>query len=166
MVFNEMPEQQPEIQFSEYTLADGTVVQIDKLEQGGKVMIGESPAPAGDHMLLDGSKITVDETGTIVAVAMPEAPETPEPEDMGAKFAAFETRFAEMQSEFTTIKTENGNLKQAVALQDQAIKGLIELCERLVNEPTTTPAEQPTRFRKTETTEDKAQKLFKLFKNK
>ena len=41
------------------TLMDGTEVTVDKLEVGGMVMIGLEPAPAGEHILADGTKIVL-----------------------------------------------------------------------------------------------------------
>ena len=42
---------------TDYTLADGTVVSIDKLEVGGMVMIGGAPAPDGMITLADGTEL-------------------------------------------------------------------------------------------------------------
>lgn len=52
-----------------YTLADGTVIDISKLEVGGTVKIGDAPAPAGTHTLQDNSTVTVDENGVITSIA-------------------------------------------------------------------------------------------------
>lgn len=88
----EEPAQPPVEAPKVYKLEDGTEVTIDKLEVGGVVKIGESPAPAGTHKLEDGSSIVVDEAGVITelipvvaAAASPEA--TPNPEDALNKFA-------------------------------------------------------------------------------
>lgn len=62
---------------TDYTLKDGvTAVSIDKLEVGGVVMIAGVPAPAGEHELADGTKVTVGEGGLITAV-MPSAAAAP-----------------------------------------------------------------------------------------
>lgn len=53
---------------TEYTLKDGTAITVDKVEVGGVVLIAGIPAPAGDHELSDGTKITVGEGGLITAV--------------------------------------------------------------------------------------------------
>lgn len=87
LVFNEAPAAPTEpapVQLMEYTLEDGTVVMIDKLEAGGVVSIGDAPAPAGDHKLADGTVVTVGEGGVISAVVAPAAPVSPEqtPEDL------------------------------------------------------------------------------------
>lgn len=52
---------------TEYSLADGTKVTIDKLEVGGAVMQGEAPIANGDYTLEDGTEISVAD-GLITAV--------------------------------------------------------------------------------------------------
>lgn len=60
---------------SAYTLKDGTVVSIDKLEVGGIILIAETPAPAGDHELIDGTILKVGENGVISVVTPPTKPD-------------------------------------------------------------------------------------------
>lgn len=156
VLFNEQPAPAPAPvpapqQFGEYTLADGTVVTIDKLEVGGVVMLGDAPAPVGEHLLADGTKIEVGEGGVISEVEAPEAPEEVAPvvpaEDMGAKFASLETSFAAMRGEFDAIKSENANLKAALASQQEAMQDLIGIVERIIGEPTTAPTVTPNNFK-------------------
>lgn len=72
---------------TEYTLQDGaTKISVSDLNPGGTVMIkdgtgAESPAPAGDLTLQDGTIITVAEGGVIATVtpAAPAAPAAPAP---------------------------------------------------------------------------------------
>lgn len=47
-----LPEEMPG---TAYKLADGTEVMVDKLEVGGKVTVGDQPAPDGEHTLEDGT---------------------------------------------------------------------------------------------------------------
>jgi hypothetical protein len=63
--------------FEDAKLMDGTEVTYDKLEVGGMVKVKtdvetEVTAPAGEYELEDGTKVTVDETGTITEVKVPE----------------------------------------------------------------------------------------------
>jgi hypothetical protein len=158
IVFGEMPpvEAAPveEKQFSEYALKDGTLVMIDELAVGGTVMVGDAPAPAGSHELADGTVIEVGEGGVIATVTVPAAPEAEEePKDMGKKY---DEKFAAIESRFAALQSENENLKQAFVKADEAIKGLINLVETLVNEggePAIKPQqgfrhEQPTKTEK------------------
>lgn len=76
-----------------YTLADGTPVEIDKLEVGGIVMVAGLPAAEGEHELSDGTKITTDANGVITLVT----PKVETPTDLSTPEAmrkAFE-KFAE-----------------------------------------------------------------------
>lgn len=44
--------------YTSYTLQDGTSVTISALSEGGEVYVNGEPAPDGEHILSDGSKIT------------------------------------------------------------------------------------------------------------
>lgn len=124
------------------TLMDGTEVTVDKLEVGGMVMIGLDPAPAGEHILADGTKIVLVDNGIIESITPAEAPlETPieagypkkEMEERFAKieqstsekFAAYEGKFAEYEAKLNKANT--------------VIEGLLGLTQLLVEQPTSTP---------------------------
>lgn len=130
------PEQEPAkedapVEFKEYSLADGTIVMVDKLEAGGTVKVGEDVAPAGDYTLADGSTLTVGEGGAIASIAavqeqeaapapVPQVEATPAP-DYTQNFAAIEAKFAELAD-------ENAKLKQAFSQ-------LVNLVEELTKTP-------------------------------
>ena len=60
------------VEMAEYSLADGTKVMISALEIGGKVEMADgTPAPQGEHQLMDGTIIQVDELGIIIEIASP-----------------------------------------------------------------------------------------------
>lgn len=65
------PKQQPAKGAKQYKLQDGTPVSITQLAAGGDVLINGSPAKAGDYVLQDGTKLTVDENSKITAVTPP-----------------------------------------------------------------------------------------------
>jgi hypothetical protein len=65
-----------------YTLADGTPIEVSELVLGGTVIVGDGPAPAGEHILSDGQTIVVDENGVITEIR-PVSVEVPEVEEMG-----------------------------------------------------------------------------------
>lgn len=135
-------------EFSGYTLKDGTEVYIDKLEVGGVVTIEQetmAPAPAGEHTLADGTVIVVGEGGVISEIKPAPAPEM-QPEAAPVESAVlpaqnFDEKFAAYDAKFSALEVENTNLKAAFAKADEAIKGLFELVEKLVKEPTTEPSE-------------------------
>jgi hypothetical protein len=70
-----------EVKMAEATLEDGvTKVEAEAFEPGKKIFVvsetGEKgPAPAGTHTTEDGTKVTVDDNGTITAVELPETEE-------------------------------------------------------------------------------------------
>ena len=158
-------------EFSGYMLKDGTEVYIDKLEVGGVVSVEKettAPAPAGEHTLADGTVIVVGEGGVISEIkpaAAPEAEAPAEAEDMGKKY---EEKFAAYDAKFSALETENVNLKAAFAKSEDAIKGLFELVEKLVKEPTTEPSE-PVKSgfkfgKQLDNKEEKLNSLINLFK--
>lgn len=166
--FNDVPAAAPTepapVQLMEYTLEDGTVVMIDKLEAGGMVSIGDAPAPAGDHKLADGTVITVGEGGVISAVVAPAAPES-EPEDMTAqytqRFSAIETKLQGFESALATATQENAALKETFAKQEALNQQFIQMFETLIKEPDTAPTQQPNTFRRiTAQTKDERIKSF------
>lgn len=155
-----------------YSLEDGTKIMIDKLEVGGIVTLEDgTPAPAGEHYLADGTEIILGEGGVITEikpkeVASPEAPAVPvSPEDMGNKkdqvledqFAAIESRIASYEANFSALQSDYEGLKTAFGKQSEAMQGLIQLVDTLVNVPSQVPAEVPNNFTKhsASTKEDK-----------
>jgi len=157
----------PTVEPLEYSLQDGTKVYIDKLEVGGMVTIDQSaPAPAGSHTLADGTVLEVGEGGVISAIT-PVAVAPEEPVQAAAQPNNFEEKFAAYDAKFSTLETENANLKAAFAKADEAIKGLVGLVERLVKEPTqeaAEPVKSGFRFGKETNKEDQLNSIINLFK--
>ena len=60
--------EETKVEMAEYSLMDGTKVEISALEIGGLVTLEGNPAPVGDHELMDGTEITLDENGMITAI--------------------------------------------------------------------------------------------------
>lgn len=63
-----------EVKFESAKLVDGTVLEYERLEPGFPVLIvaedgSKIPAPAGEHVLEDGTKIELDEAGLIMEVS-------------------------------------------------------------------------------------------------
>lgn len=66
-----------DIQVPTYTLSNGTVVSIDKLAEGGMVLLTDGTVPAAqDWTLDDGTVITTDVNGMIVKLVAPMQMET------------------------------------------------------------------------------------------
>lgn len=145
-----------------YSLEDGTKIMIDKLEVGGKVTLEDgTPAPAGEHNLADGTKVVLAEGG-VIAEIMPKEVEDKveieiesaedakkkEDEEMKKKIEEMEGKFSAYESNFSALKSDYDGLKAAFAKQSEAMQGLINLVDTLVNVPSQAPAEVPNSFKK------------------
>ena len=145
-----------------YSLEDGTKIMIDKLEVGGVVTLEDgTPAPAGEHTLADGTKILLGEGG-VIAEIMPkdvedkveieiesaEDAKKKEEEEMKKKIAEMEGKFSAYEASFSDLKNDYDGLKSAFAKQSEAMQGLINLVDTLVNVPSQAPAEVPNNFKK------------------
>lgn len=118
----------------EAKLKDGTVVEVTDMNVGGVVTIAGMPAPVGEHILEDGTKIILADNGVISEIEMPlVAPIPAAPtEDMSAKFAAFESatneKFASYENKFADYEVK---LSQA----NKVIQGLMDISKLLVEAP-------------------------------
>lgn len=145
------PEAAVEPTAKEYPLLDGTIVLIDSLEVGGKVAVvtpdGPVPAPAGDHTLADGQVITVDETGTITAIATPEAATAAPAEDMSAKLADLQSKLTQLQLEYESrFAAQEHNFISALEDQKTKVLGLKEIIESMMVTPSAEPIQKQKHF--------------------
>jgi len=136
------------VEMAEYSLADGTKVMISALEIGGKVEMADgTPAPQGEHQLMDGTSIQVDETGTIIEIASPKediveeepvAPAAPvaPAQDTTAMAEELKAEFAEQKSQ---LETKIAELESKVK---QGFAQVAELVEALSNTPTAEPTQK------------------------
>lgn len=130
------------VEMAEYSLADGTKVMISALEIGGKVELADgTPAPQGEHQLMDGTSIQVDELGIIIEIASPkEDVIEEEPVAPAAPVAPAQdtTAMAEM---FAAQKEE---LEKKIAeLENKVKQGFAQVAE-LVEALSNTPMSEPT----------------------
>lgn len=135
-------------EYKEYVLKSGAKVKIDKLEVGGKVMLvddmgNESPAPAGQHELADGTIITLDENSVIVEVASPveEAPvEEPQVDMAAQKIAELEAQIEELKK---GKKDQEVKMAEVESKFSQAISELSDVVIGLINTPSAEATEKP-----------------------
>jgi hypothetical protein len=130
------------VEMAEYSLADGTKVMISALEVGGKVELADgTPAPQGEHQLMDGTSIQVDELGIIIEISSPkEDVIEEEPIAPAAPVAPAQdtTAMAEM---FAAQKEE---LEKKIAeLENKVKQGFAQVAE-LVEALSNTPMSEPT----------------------
>ena len=130
------------VEMAEYSLADGTKVMISALEIGGKVELADgTPAPQGEHQLMDGTSIQVDELGIIIEISSPkEDVIEEEPIAPAAPVAPAQdtTAMAEM---FAAQKEELE--KKIVELENKVKQGFAQVAE-LVEALSNTPMSEPT----------------------
>jgi hypothetical protein len=161
LVFQEETETAPS-----YSLEDGTKIMVSALEVGGIVTLEDgTPAPSGSHTLADGTEIVLAEGGVIAEIKPKEveAPEVSveiesgdemkekkdeEKEKMYSKFSEIENRIAASEQSFSALQSDYNTMKTAFAKQSEAMQGLIQLVDTLVNVPSQAPAEVPNNFKK------------------
>jgi hypothetical protein len=133
---------------TEYDLADGTKVMIDKLEVGGSVTMADGSAVAdGDIALADGTLVSV--VGGLITVVTPVAAPPAMTEDMTAKFAAIEKLvtegFAAQEQKFAAQEQKISEQEIKLGKANTVIEGLLNLTTLLVESPAATPDEEATK---------------------
>lgn len=159
-LFEDMPQQvQPEavtapvapqvtkVQMAEYSLADGTKIQISELKIGGMVQMADgTPAPMGEYQLADTTSIQVDETGTIIEIASPkEDTVVEEPAAPAAPVAPAQdtTAMAEIKADFAAQKVQlEKKITDLESKVKQGFSQVAELVEALTNTPTAEPTQK------------------------
>jgi len=165
----------PEVEYKEYVLDNGSKVLVDKLEVGGCVMLvdesgTQTPAPAGEHILADGTKLVLDDMGCIMEITLP-TPVQPEAPAHDQTAMASE-KIAKLEAELT-------ELKKAVQCQaddfvannnkfSQAMKEMSDAVIELINSASATPTETPKEKFNThiESKQDKINNFLSKYANK
>lgn len=147
--------EETKVEMAEYSLMDGTKVEISALEIGGSVMLADGTnAPAGEHELMDGTEITLDENAIIIAIeskveeVLPEVDteiEASKDEDKKLTEMAeqFEAKFAELVEAKETAEQKVLELENKVK---QGFAQVAELIEALSNVPSADPIQKPNGF--------------------
>jgi uncharacterized protein YuzE len=147
--------EETKVEMAEYSLMDGTKVEISALEVGGLVTIEGQPAPTGDHELMDGTEITLDENGKITAIEVKVVEASPEVDtevEAGADYK--DKKMQEMAEQF---EAEIAQLVEAKKVSDakvldlenkvkQGFAQVAELIEALSNTPSEDPIKKPNSF--------------------
>ena len=142
------PAQETKVEMAEYSLMDGTKVEISALEIGGLVTLEGNPAPVGDHELMDGTEITLDENGMITAIETKVVDASPEV-DVEAGYdkkkveemaEAFEAKIAEL------IEANNSKIAELENKVKQGFQQVADLIESISQTPTEDPIKKPNSF--------------------
>lgn len=135
-----------------YTTDAGLQLKIDKLEAGGKAFAddGTTPAAEGVYVMVDGTSVTVDATGNITAVMLPElkAEQQAAPPVMPAAFSeqlasernAFNARFSTLEGQ---LKASEDARKADAAKVVSAIDQVLTLVAQFAEEPSADPIQPP-----------------------
>jgi hypothetical protein len=140
--------EETKVEMAEYSLMDGTKVEISALEIGGLVTLEGNPAPVGDHELMDGTEITLDENGMITAIETKVVEASPEV-DVEAGYdkkkveemaEAFEAKIAEL------IEANNAKIAELENKVKQGFAQVADLIESISKTPTEDPIKKPNSF--------------------
>jgi hypothetical protein len=147
--------EETKVEMAEYSLMDGTKVEISALEIGGSVTLADgSVAPMGDHELMDGTEITLDENGIIIAIetkveeVLPEIDtevEASKEEDkkMAEMAEQFEAKFAEL------VQAKEAAEQKVLDLENKVKEGFAQVADLIMalsNVPTADPIQKPNGF--------------------
>jgi hypothetical protein len=136
------------VEMAEYSLVDGTKVMISALEIGGMVEMADgTPAPQGEHQLMDGTIIQVDELGVIVEIESPksdvieEEPVAPaEPVEPAQDTTAM---IQELKDDYEKKKMElDAKIAKLESKVKEGFAQVAELVEALSNTPTAEPTQK------------------------
>jgi hypothetical protein len=142
------PMKETKVEMAEYSLMDGTKVEISALEIGGLVTLEGNPAPVGDHELMDGTEITLDENGMITAIETKVVEASPEV-DVEAGYdkkkveemaEAFEAKIAEL------IEANNAKIAELENKVKHGFQQVADLIESISKTPTEDPIKKPNSF--------------------
>jgi hypothetical protein len=163
-----------QLSFETYDLKDGSKIDLSGLEIGAEAMLVDesgnaSPAPDGEHELVDGTMVTtvggkVEGIETPQAEAEPiEEPETEMPMEMEAD------KFEEVNGNISSLQAENEALKAKIASIEgkfsQAINDLSDVVLGLASTPSAGPIQAPKNsFSQVEKREDKIERFLNKVK--
>jgi len=162
--------EETKVEMAEYSLMDGTKVEISALEVGGSVNLADgSVAPAGDHELMDGTEITLDENGKIIAIETKVEEVSPEAEVEAGKDYE-DKKMQDMAEQFNAsiaelVEAKRVSDEKVLVLENKVKQGfaqVAELIEALSNTPSADPIQRPNSFNSFINTNDiKSQRLDK-----
>jgi hypothetical protein len=140
------------VEMDDYTLLDGTKVNVSELAIGGVVTLEDgSFAPMGEHTLADGSVIQLDEAGVILEIASPKEDAMPEEEMSKMVKKKMEEVTSEFRSQIQSLFNENKELKSKLeSLEKKSKEGfssVVTMFEDFSKLPSTDPIQKPSSFK-------------------
>jgi hypothetical protein len=147
--------EETKVEMAEYSLMDGTKVEISALEIGGSVTLADgSVAPMGEHELMDGTQITLDENGIIIAIESKVEEVLPEVDTEIEASKEEDKKLAEMAEQFEAKFAELVEAKEAAEqkvldLENKVKEGFAQVADLIMalsNVPTADPIQKPNGF--------------------
>jgi hypothetical protein len=162
-----------ELAFESYDLKDGSKIDLSGLEIGAEALLvdesgNSSPAPDGEHELVDGTMITI-VGGKVEGIETPQA--EAEPIEMPEEEIPMESdKFTEIDGTIENLKAENEALKAKIASIEgkfsQAINDLSDVVLGLASTPSAGPIQAPKNsFSQVEKREEKIERFLNKVKN-
>lgn len=162
-----------ELAFETYDLKDGSKIDLSGLEIGATAMLvdesgNSSPAPDGEHELVDGTMITI-VGGKVEGIETPQAEAEPI-EAPEAEMPMESDKFEEMNGSISSLQAENEALKAKIASIEgkfsQAINDLSDVVLGLASTPGAGPIQAPKNsFSQVEKREEKIDRFLSKIKN-
>lgn len=166
--------EETKVEMAEYSLMDGTKVEISALEVGGTVLLADgTPAPAGEHQLMDGTGIQLDENGIIIEISAKEEDAIPEEDTeveakkeedkkMQEMAEQFEAKFAEFVEAKIAAEKRVEELESKIK---QGFAQVADLIEALSNTPSADPIQKPNSFASLTTSKDMKEARLEKYRN-
>lgn len=145
-------------------LKDGTEISVSEMVVGGVVMVGDAPAPAGEHELEDGTKITVGEGGVISAVT-PGTSGAPPPMDYTKEFAAVNEKFAGYEAKLNGYEERFAKQDAAITKAQAINEQLFAIVQKLAETPTADPVQGSGSNFATQKSQDRDERLREISEN-
>jgi hypothetical protein len=162
-----------QLTFETYDLKDGSKIDLSGLEIGAVAMLVDesgnaSPAPDGEHELVDGTMVTT-VGGKVEGIETPQAEMEPieMPEE---EIPMEEDKFQVIDGTIENLKSENEALKAKIASIEgkfsQAINDLSDVVLGLASTPSTNPIQAPKNsFSQVEKRDEKIERFLNKVKN-
>ena len=162
-----------QLSFETYDLKDGSKIDLSGLEIGAEAMLVDesgnaSPAPDGEHELVDGTMVTT-VGGKVEGIETPQAEMEPI-EEPSEEIPMEEDKFQVIDGTIENLKSENEALKAKIASIEgkfsQAINDLSDVVLGLASTPSAGPIQAPKNsFSQVEKRDEKIERFLSKVKN-
>jgi hypothetical protein len=131
----------------DFTMADGSVLSVDKLEVGGNALVGELAAPDGSYELPTGEMIKV--VGGLITEFTPVVAEPAVESEMAKQMVAMQSHVKKIEAKLSQQENISAKLSAHEAKIEKLTtvnKELFALVELMANESKVAPIEKAKSF--------------------